>query len=443
VDKVYDFVIIGGGPAGSTAASNLARNGFKVLVLEKEKFPRFHVGESLLPFCYGLFKDLGVLGQMEKEFKRKPGVTFSNSDNTNSSNWCFNHLIKDDSHLSFHVERDRFDKILLERSRELGAEVLEATQVSSVDFSSNKHVKVVTKSEECFLANFLIDASGQDAFLGKLQGTKRNQPQLSQRIALSAHWEKAKLDPILKEGNLRIVSLEGRKKGWIWMIPVSDQRLSVGVVVELDYFKSKKRNEKSSSSDWLRDFYISEVNSCRLGKEVLTSAKMAMEVAVNSNYSFDVSQKYGDRFAVIGDAASFLDPMFASGVFVGMKSAMLVTNALLNINEGEYESELIDAYSQISGAYQLLELMITTFYNPDAIKFSELDHGSISEYKKLDTVFGIMHLVLAGDFFSNHKNYLKAIEVLSSAKMVERFRHLTNHTDTQTSQVCTKSMLSI
>lgn len=91
--------------------------------------------------------------------------------------------------------------------------------------------------------------------------------------------------------------------------------------------------------------------------------------------------------------------MFASGVFVGMKSAMLVTNALLNINEGEYESELIDAYSQISGAYQLLELMITTFYNPDAIKFSELDHGSISEYKKLDTVFGIMHLVLAGDFF--------------------------------------------
>lgn len=166
-------------------------------------------------------------------------------------------------------------------------------------------MKVVTKSEECFLANFLIDASGQDAFLGKLQGTKRNQPQLSQRIALSAHWEKAKLDPILKEGNLRIVSLEGRKKGWIWMIPVSDQRLSVGVVVELDYFKSKKRNEKSSSSDWLRDFYISEVNSCRLGKEVLTSAKMAMEVAVNSNYSFDVSQKYGDRFAVIGDAASF------------------------------------------------------------------------------------------------------------------------------------------
>lgn len=105
MDKVYDFVIIGGGPAGSTAASNLARNGFKVLVLEKEKFPRFHVGESLLPFCYGLFKDLGVLGQMEKEFKRKPGVTFSNSDNTNSSNWCFNHLIKDDSHLSFHVER--------------------------------------------------------------------------------------------------------------------------------------------------------------------------------------------------------------------------------------------------------------------------------------------------------------------------------------------------
>lgn len=434
--KVYDFIIIGGGPAGSTAAALLGRDGFDVLVLEKEKFPRFHVGESLLPFCYDIFKNLGVLDLMEKQFARKPGVTFSNIDNTQSSNWCFSHLIPDDSYLSFHVERDRFDKMLLDNSRQMGAEVREEVKVKHIDFSEKSHVKVISDKEETFLGEFILDASGQDAFLGRFLANKRKQPNLSQRIALSTHWKNPNLDSTLKTGNLRIVSLEGEKKGWIWMIPVSEEKLSVGVVIELDYFKKQKRNKAIANSDWLKEIYLEEVYSCFLGKSVLETAQMTMDVAVNSDYSFDVSRKFGERYAIIGDAASFLDPMFASGVYVAMKSAVLVTEALIEMKKVRNDLPLHNAYSQIAGAYELLEVMIKTFYNPEAIKFSELGQTSVSEYKKLDTVFGLMHLILAGDFFSEHRKYLDAISILNSEKMVDRFKNLARHTNKQTSKSC-------
>jgi len=115
--KIYDVIIIGGGPTGSTSATFLAKSGLEVLLLEKDKFPRFHVGESLLPYCYGLFNDLGVLAHMEASYTRKPGVTFSSMDGSVYSNWCFSHVIKDSSYLSFHVNRDTFDKVLLSISK--------------------------------------------------------------------------------------------------------------------------------------------------------------------------------------------------------------------------------------------------------------------------------------------------------------------------------------
>ena len=162
---MQDVIVIGGGPAGSTAASFLAKHGRSVTVLEKEQFPREHVGESLLPFCYRTFQELGVLDAMKALFVRKPTVRFVTPDGTRSTNWCFNHVIKDESFLSFQVDRKVFDVVLLDNSRRLGAEVREQTRVNEVAFDTARDAVVVTATgpdgeTQTHQGRFLNDASG-------------------------------------------------------------------------------------------------------------------------------------------------------------------------------------------------------------------------------------------------------------------------------------------
>lgn len=428
-NKLYDFIIIGGGPAGSTVATLLARKGFNVLVLEKEKFPRFHVGESLLPFCYHIFKKLGVLEQMESEFFRKPGVTFSNENNTKYSHWCFNHLIKDDSHLSFHVERSRFDDLLLQNSRINGAMVLEETKVMNVSIADNEELVNVHCENRSYQCRFVIDASGQDSFLGKAMKTRKKNEDLSPRIAVSTQWQNARLDETLKKGGLRIIHLEGEKQGWTWMIPIANNRLSVGVVTDLSYFKERKRVLSKESENWLEHHYLNEVYSSALGRQILSGATMLRELAINSDYSYSIENKFGNNHAVIGDASAFLDPMFASGVYLAMQSAVLVAEALESKFRDQDQNALERAYSEINGAYSLIEEMIKTYYNPEAIKFPEV--SDFLSYNNQENIFAAIHFILAGDFFSNHKKYMTALEVLNSNKNIDRFMHLTGGENTK------------
>src|SRR4029077_6659708 len=167
----HDVIVIGGGAAGSTAATLLARQNHRVLLLEREKFPREHVGESLLPFCYCLLKDLGVIDQIKKNFVRKPGVRFIDRDGNISTTWCFDHVIKDETYLSFQVIRGEFDHILLKNAAKNGAEVREETTVQGADITSASDQVTVTSldstgQESVHTARFLIDASGREAFIG-------------------------------------------------------------------------------------------------------------------------------------------------------------------------------------------------------------------------------------------------------------------------------------
>lgn len=421
--KIFDVIVIGGGPAGSTVATYLSRAGFDVLVLERAIFPRFHIGETLLPYCYHLFKDLGVLEQMERDFSRKPGITFSSEDNSSHSNWCYAHLIKDESNLSFHVERSRFDDMLLKNSIKEGVVVCQNTRVvsSSVDDEIQK-IWVKTQDDDSYEARFLIDASGQDCFLGNTRKSKQPNRKLSPRIAVSCQWGNANLDPTLKKGGLRIIHLEGEKKGWLWMIPIAEDKLSVGVVTESSYYLARKKQLVEFGQEWSAEFYRQEIFATLLGEQILSDANTLNEIQINGDYSYTNSDKYGEHYATIGDASAFLDPMFASGVYLAMKSAELLADALVKKLNHNDKSALKEVYSTIDGAYALIEKMIHTYYNPEAVKFS--DAQKALTFSDQEGAYAMIHFLLAGDFFVNQEKYNKVLDILSSEKKIEGFFHL-------------------
>ncbi|WP_187271160.1 NAD(P)/FAD-dependent oxidoreductase [Neolewinella aurantiaca] len=448
-DKNYDVIVIGGGPAGSTTATTLARKGHDVLLLEKARFPREHVGESLLPFCYQVFEELGVLDKMEANFSRKPGVTFSNYDGTDQSHWCFSHVINDPSYLSFHVHRAKFDDILLRNSEANGVEVAEEMSVRQVDFTDDgKGVNVsatdANGEDKTFKGRFVVDASGQTTLLARQFGSKKPFESLKPRAAISCHWLNANLEEDLAEGNIKIVHLEGEKLGWIWMIPLANGRLSMGVAANMTYVNARRRELSKAHDNWQEAFYLEELRSSPVVARTIEGASLAQPVAANGDFSYYAAEKYGDRFAIVGDAAGFLDPIFSSGIYLGIKGGQRVAEGISALLENNDGTVLEKAYQDVDGAYQLVEKLINTFYEPGSVRFSGVDKVLDQSYKKFETAYSILHLVLAGDFFSNHQKYIKAIELLRDKSMIDKYRNLIKHPVTEVdATVCRRKEESV
>jgi flavin-dependent dehydrogenase len=432
---MYDIAIIGGGPAGSTAASLLSEKGFKVVLLEKQKFPREHIGESLIPASYEILKKLDVLEELKTISPRKPGVHFISNNDMNQTLWCFKNAVKDESYLSFHVKRSLFDEMLLNNSRKKGATVLEEHQVKQVNLDREDNIVEIsaqdnTGNPKTFEAKFLIDASGQNTFLGTKLGVKKPVQDLD-RVAIWSHWKGAHFDKPLKQGVIKIVYLGGtEKKGWIWVIPLSKDCLSIGVVVNNSFIKNEKQKlQLSGSEDWKHDLYINEINESAAVSKLLGSAEMNHKVQLNGDYSYFCEKKYGNNFAMIGDAGAFLDPIFSSGIFVGMQTAELMAEALDQKFNFDNDHAIPDAYIKINGALRLIEKFIKLFYSREIIDFSMM--GDTSEQLKnesIESTYAIFHYLLAGNFFKHYEKYSDFIDTLKDQKMLEKFQHLISHT---------------
>ncbi len=438
--RIYDAIVIGGGPAGSTVATTLAKEGHDVLVLEKEHFPRDHVGESLLPFCYDVFEDLGVLDTMKQKFARKPGVTFSNIDGSDYSNWCFSHVIKDERYLSFHVRRAPFDKVLLDNASASGADVREGCAVKKVNFGS--HLQTVFAEGEGgateYKGRHVVDASGQSSFLARQLKCKHAYDDLNVRIAFSSHWSGIHMDESLRAGNIKIIHLGGEKLGWLWLIPLEGDRLSIGVAVNMDYYKSVRKDAGTASADWQTEFYVEEIKSSPYASKIVNGAHMIQRVEANSDFSYYAKDKYNDKYTIVGDASAFLDPIFSSGIYLALKGGQLVGKGLHALLEDGQMDQLDKAYVDIAGAYKLVKRLIQIFYAPDSIRFSGADKAFNLSYEKFSTAYSILHLILAGDFFSNHEKYLEAIEVLRDPKMIKKYQNLIGHQEVRrVDHICT------
>jgi flavin-dependent dehydrogenase len=314
----YDVAVIGGGPGGSTVATHLARGGLSVGLFEREIFPRFKVGESLVPATMLLLERLDVLEPVARGgFQVKYGATFHDQETGLGHSFYFLQGMPWPN-WTYNVPRAQFDTILLEHSRKQGVHVHQPATVTAVGFDADG----VTLDTECqgerviHRARFLVDASGRDAFLAGRLGRRRRIPNLG-KVAVFAHFRGADRFPGQEEGNVRIYLFDG---GWFWWIPMADDMTSIGAVVH-----ARTAREHADAPEVL---FESMVRRCRMVHEHLGTAVRTTPLYRTANFAYTNAPIVGDRFLSVGDAVAFVDPIFSSGVFIAMRTGELAAEAI-------------------------------------------------------------------------------------------------------------------
>ena len=317
-----DVLVIGGGPGGATTGALLAQLGHKVVLLEKEHHPRFHIGESLLPANLPLFEKLGVADQVKAIGMQKWGAEFvSPWHASKTQTFQFGDAWDKSMPFAYQVRRSEFDEILIRNASKSGAQVVEGCKVRDVAFAPDHTGAVVHAQHEDgrsleWHARFVVDASGRETLLGRQFDVKRRNPKHNSS-ALYAHFTGAQRHSGQAEGN---ISLFWFDHGWFWLIPLADGATSVGAVVWPRYLKSRTKP--------VSEFFLDTIALCPALAARLAAATLSSEVEATGNFSYSCDVTHGPNYLLIGDAFAFIDPIFSSGVMLAMQGGFVAAETV-------------------------------------------------------------------------------------------------------------------
>jgi flavin-dependent dehydrogenase len=378
----YDTIIVGGGPGGATAGALLANAGQKVLILEKLKFPRFRIGESLLPFGNDVLKASGAWPKIESAgFIKKLGAEFVVGNDSRQLRFWFRNSLTPDHASTFQVERAKFDEILLDHARECGCEVRQAA-AKTVEFDDTgvfvvSHVSGVGNGADVadykLRARWLVDASGRETFLGHALRLPRRSLPVPKRIAVYAHFTGVTRNAGEAAGHITIVRL---RDGWFWFIPLDAEKTSVGMVRAL-----------GGSRD-VASWFDETVAGSRDLRRRMAGATRVGDLMTASDYTYRYDSLAWPRAVMVGDAGGFIDPIFSSGVFIALASAQLASEMILRAGERALTGAERRRYSR--DVHRMMDVyfkLIVAFYDNAAF---EVFMHPVNRFQMIRTITSIL-----------------------------------------------------
>ncbi len=386
----YDCLVVGGGPAGATVGTLLADLGHRVLILERARFPRHHIGESLMPQTYPTFKRLGLLEKLKaSNFPTKESVQFVSASGKDSHPYYFTDRDPGEWSKTWQVPRDKFDQIMLDNARNHGAEVREGVGVKEVIFDGERAVGVVANAEgamEEIGAKVVVDATGMNTLLSRQLGLRVADPDLKNG-AIYAYYKGAHRDQGRNAGATIIIHTPDRK-GWFWSIGLPDDMTSIGVVAPPSYLFTGRGDDPVATLD-------EEIANCPGVKWRLENAERVSSAHVTSDFSYRATKIAGDGWVLVGDAFAFLDPVYSSGVFLALKSGEMAADAIhAALGAGDTSADALGTFApELMAGLQNIRQLIYAFYD-DAFSFGKFNK-EFPQYRD--------HIVrlLIGDVFSD------------------------------------------